>query len=83
MSYVFQQPEHQLFEESVQSELEFALDNYKITKELWPRLISDSLISCGLSTSFLNRHPLGAERWTKEEVSNCIGTGLPAEIINS
>ena len=58
VSYVFQQPEHQLFEESVQSELEFALDNYKIPKELWPRLISDSLKSCGLSTSFLNRHPL-------------------------
>lgn len=69
VSYVFQQPEHQLFEETVLAELEFALDNYKIAKELWPSLISDSLIRCGLDHSFLGRHPLDLSGGQKRRVA--------------
>ena len=58
VSYIFQQPEHQLFEDTVSRELEFALKNFDISEDLWPSLISNSLRNCDLDDSFLDRHPL-------------------------
>ena len=69
VSYVFQQPEHQLFEDTVSAELEFALKNFNISETLWPRLISNSLKCCGLDKSFLGRHPLELSGGEKRRVA--------------
>ena len=69
VSYVFQQPEHQLFEESVSAEMEFALKNFNIAEERWRSLISKSLKSCGLDETFLNKHPLELSGGQKRRVA--------------
>lgn len=58
VSYVFQQPEHQLFEETIDGELEFALKNFNIPEELWPELKSKALANCGLEGLLPNQSPL-------------------------
>tara|TARA_Y100000589_G_C27152959_1_gene629658 strand:- start:808 stop:1590 length:783 start_codon:yes stop_codon:yes gene_type:complete len=69
VSYVFQQPEHQMFEDSVSAEMEFALRNFSIEEEQWPSLISKSLKSCGLDETFLSNHPLDLSGGQKRRVA--------------
>ena len=58
VSYVFQQPEHQLFEETVEAELEFALRNFRVDEESWPSLKIKALSHCGLADIPLDFYPL-------------------------
>lgn len=58
ISYVFQQPEHQLFEETIEAELEFALRNFNVSEDLWPSLKSKALNHCGLTNILLDFCPL-------------------------
>ncbi|MCJ8347016.1 energy-coupling factor ABC transporter ATP-binding protein [bacterium] len=56
--FVFQQPEHQLFCETVQEELEFSLGNFEVDPALWSVRILDALSLVGLDSSFVSKDPL-------------------------
>lgn len=58
IGYVFQQPEHQLFANTVREELEFALQNFNIPMAEWPKLCEKALTRCGLSSDYLDKSPL-------------------------
>jgi energy-coupling factor transport system ATP-binding protein len=53
ISYVFQQPEHQIFEETVEAELQFAMKNFGVPMDDW-----DQRIFCALRDVNLEKIPL-------------------------
>lgn len=56
--FVFQQPEHQLFCETVKEEIEFSLSNFGIDKSCWSEKVSRALNLVGLSSEFLLKDPI-------------------------
>lgn len=65
VGYVFQQPEHQIFEETVREELSFALRNFGVEHGSWSERIDEAMGLVGLPLDFLTRDPLslsGGER---------------------
>lgn len=55
--FVFQQPEHQVFEETVEDELTFALRNFGFEEYLWSERVAEAMGLVGLPLSFLKRDP--------------------------
>jgi energy-coupling factor transport system ATP-binding protein len=58
VGYVFQQPEHQIFETSVKKEMEFGLENKCIQKECWTNFVYRALSEVGLAEVDLLMDPM-------------------------
>lgn len=58
VGYVFQQPEHQLFENTVREELEFSLKNFDYPRNKWGNLCEQALLMCGLESAYLDKNPM-------------------------
>ncbi|PCJ21210.1 MAG: hypothetical protein COB02_01090 [Candidatus Cloacimonadota bacterium] len=56
--FVFQQPEHQLFCETVQEELEFSLKNFDVDESLWGEKIQEALKMVALPSDFVTKDPM-------------------------
>src|SRR5690625_3067132 len=54
---VFQYPEHQLFEENVEKDIAFGLENFGVPADEIKNRIAEILPQVGLSDEFLNRSP--------------------------
>lgn len=67
--FVFQQPEHQLFCETVQEEIEFSLNNFGIPSDLWAEKIMSALRLVGLSEDFLLKDPVVLSGGEKRRVA--------------
>jgi energy-coupling factor transport system ATP-binding protein len=66
---VFQFPEYQLFEETVEKDIMFGPMNFKITKEEAKKLAKQSLNLVGLDDSYLSRNPYNLSGGEKKRVS--------------
>jgi energy-coupling factor transport system ATP-binding protein len=66
---VFQFPEYQLFEETVEKDIMFGPMNFKITKEEAKKLAKQSLNLVGLDDSYLQRNPYNLSGGEKKRVS--------------
>jgi len=55
---VFQYPEHQLFEETVEKDIAFGPDNFGVAQDVIKQRIRDILPAVGLDEPFLERSPL-------------------------
>ncbi|MBT3785802.1 ATP-binding cassette domain-containing protein [bacterium] len=69
VGYVFQQPEHQVFEETVRAELCFALRNFKVDEGEWEIRCRESLDLVGLPETLLQRDPLQLSGGEKRRVA--------------
>ncbi|MCO4784239.1 MAG: ATP-binding cassette domain-containing protein [Candidatus Cloacimonetes bacterium] len=67
--FVFQQPEHQLFCETVREEFEFSLNNFGVDKALWMDKTANALKLVGLSEDFLDKDPLVLSGGQKRRVA--------------
>lgn len=66
---VFQFPEYQLFEETVEKDIMFGPMNFKISKEDARKLAKESLNLVGLDDSYLQRNPYNLSGGEKKRVS--------------
>lgn len=66
---VFQFPEYQLFEETVEKDIMFGPMNFKISKEEAKALAKESLNLVGLDDSYLTRNPYNLSGGEKKRVS--------------
>lgn len=66
---VFQFPEYQLFEETVEKDIMFGPMNFKISKEEAQKLAKESLNLVGLDDSYLQRNPYNLSGGEKKRVS--------------
>jgi energy-coupling factor transport system ATP-binding protein len=66
---VFQFPEYQLFEETVEKDIMFGPMNFKITQEEAKKIAKESLNLVGLNDSYLQRNPYNLSGGEKKRVS--------------
>lgn len=66
---VFQFPEYQLFEDSVEKDISFGPKNFGVKKEDATKLAHDALIRVGLDESFLQRSPFELSGGEKRKVA--------------
>lgn len=66
---VFQFPEYQLFEETVEKDIMFGPMNFKITHDEAKKLAKEALNLVGLNDSYLNRNPYNLSGGEKKRVS--------------
>ena len=66
---VFQFPEYQLFEETVEKDIMFGPMNFKITKEEAKKIAKETLNLVGLDDSYLLRNPYNLSGGEKKRVS--------------
>ena len=57
---VFQYPEHQLFEETVEQDVSFGPKNMGLAPDEIHRRVVDSLAACGMGEDMLQKSPFGA-----------------------
>lgn len=70
VGYVFQNPNHQLFERTVEAEAAFACINFGIPREETDRRVQAELEQYGLSR-YASRHPLGLSFGEKRRLNLC------------
>jgi energy-coupling factor transport system ATP-binding protein len=68
--YVFQNPNHQIFERTVRGEAGFACDNFGIDPPTRDRLVDNELSRFGLR-DYAGRHPLGLSFGEKRRLNIC------------
>ncbi len=68
--YVFQNPNHQIFERTVRGEAGFACNNFGIDRETRDRRVDDALQRFGLSR-YSDRHPMGLSFGEKRRLNIC------------
>jgi len=68
--YVFQNPNHQIFERTVRGEAGFACDNFGIDPATRDRLVDNELSRFGLR-DYAGRHPLGLSFGEKRRLNIC------------
>jgi energy-coupling factor transporter ATP-binding protein EcfA2 len=68
--YVFQNPNHQIFERTVRGEAGFACNNFGIGRETRDRRADDALQRFGLSR-YADRHPMGLSFGEKRRLNIC------------
>ncbi|OPY28737.1 MAG: Cobalamin import ATP-binding protein BtuD [Methanocella sp. PtaU1.Bin125] len=68
--YVFQNPNHQIFERTVRGEAGFACDNFGIGRETCDRRVDEELARFGL-LDYADRHPLGLSFGEKRRLNLC------------
>ncbi len=66
---VFQFPEYQLFDESIEKDVSFALRNDKLSKEEVEKIVKEKINQVGLDNSYLNRSPFLISGGEKKRVS--------------
>ncbi|MBI9008929.1 MAG: energy-coupling factor transporter ATPase [Tenericutes bacterium] len=78
---VFQFPEYQLFEDTVEKDVMFGPMNFKVPKEKAKELALDSLKLVGLDETYLNRNPFNLSGGEKKRVSIAGILALDPEIL--
>ena len=67
IGFVFQYPEHQIFEMSVKNEIEFAIKNLDETEK--HKRVLDALVAVGLTNNYLNKNPFELSGGEKRKVA--------------
>ncbi|MEM2035548.1 MAG: energy-coupling factor transporter ATPase [Candidatus Caldarchaeum sp.] len=67
--YVFQNPDHQLFNETVEKELSFGPSNIKLSKEEIKTRVSEALRTVGLGEPYLDKHPFFLPKGLRQRVA--------------
>jgi energy-coupling factor transport system ATP-binding protein len=70
VGYVFQNPNHQIFERTVRGEAGFACDNFGVDPSTRDRLVNNELSRFGL-LDYAGRHPLGLSFGEKRRLNIC------------
>ncbi|MEM3021228.1 MAG: ATP-binding cassette domain-containing protein, partial [Candidatus Caldarchaeum sp.] len=67
--YVFQNPDHQLFNETVEKELSFGPSNIKLSKDEIKTRVSEALRTVGLGEPYLDKHPFFLPKGLRQRVA--------------
>ncbi len=78
---VFQFPEYQLFEETVEKDIMFGPLNFKVSQEKAKRLASEAIKLVGLDETYLHRNPFNLSGGEKRRVSIAGILALDPEIL--
>mgnify|MGYP001773395655 CR=1 FL=1 len=69
VGYVFQNPDHQLFNETVFKEIAFGPSNVMLTKEEVEKRVKEALAIVGLNESYLEMHPFFLPKGLRQRVA--------------
>ncbi len=80
VGYVFQNPDHQIFQQSVQAEIEYGLKNLGIAAEQRRKQVSDTLEAVGL-TQYAEENPLFLSKGQRQRLAVAALLAMRPEIL--